>query len=99
MTAKILQLVNSAFFGLCAHVASPAQAASLLGLETVKALVLSAQIFEQFNRGPLSSSALGDLWGHSMRTGVVAKNIAEKEKQQKTAVDHAFMAGLNSCGA
>jgi len=47
MTAKILQVVNSAFFGVPRHVESPAQAVSLLGLETIKALALSAQVFSQ----------------------------------------------------
>lgn len=35
MTAKILQMVNSAFFGFRRHIASPAEAAELLGLETI----------------------------------------------------------------
>jgi CheY-like chemotaxis protein len=47
MTAKILQLVNSAFFGLQRPMSSPVQAVRLLGLETVQALILSGQIFER----------------------------------------------------
>ena len=49
MTAKILQLVNSAFFGLSRKVGSPSQAVSLLGLDTIRALVLSVQAFSQFD--------------------------------------------------
>ena len=47
MTAKILQLVNSAFFGLYQKVESPARAVKLLGLDTIKALVLVSQIFSE----------------------------------------------------
>ena len=61
MTAKILQLVNSAFFGLRRHVSSPSQAVSLLGLDTIKSLVLSVHIFTELdsNRGLLFRSTVG----------------------------------------
>ena len=45
MTAKILKLVNSAFFGLRRQVASPAEAANYLGLDTIRSLVLSINAF------------------------------------------------------
>ncbi|MBW2059479.1 MAG: HDOD domain-containing protein [Deltaproteobacteria bacterium] len=94
MTAKILQLVNSAFFGLCQHVSSPVQAATLLGLETMKALVLSVQIFSEFDRSALSGPSLESLREHSIMTGVIAKAIAREEQPGEAAVDDAFMAGM-----
>jgi c-di-GMP-related signal transduction protein len=45
MTAKILQMVNSAFFGLFRKINNPEQAVMMLGLETIKALVLSVRFF------------------------------------------------------
>ena len=45
MTAKILQLVNSAFFGLAQPIGSPTEATAYLGLNTIRALVLSMGIF------------------------------------------------------
>lgn len=94
MTAKILQLVNSAFFGLPRHVSSPAQAASLLGLDTVKALVLSVQIFSQFDQTKTHGFHLETLWRHSMVTGVYAKIIATAEEQERKMIDDSLMAGL-----
>lgn len=94
MTAKILQLVNSAFFGLPRHVSSPAQAATLLGMDTVKSLVLNIRIFSQFDLNKMPSSFLDKLWRHNITTGQLSKKISEKEKLEKTAIDHAFMAGL-----
>ena len=55
MSAKTLQLVNSAFFGLRCHVSSPVQAANLLGLDTIQALVLSTHIFSQMDSGLLGA--------------------------------------------
>src|SRR5216683_1384998 len=50
MTAKMLQLVNSAFFGLRRHVSNPGEAVKLLGLDTIKALILSMQVFSRFDQ-------------------------------------------------
>jgi HD-like signal output (HDOD) protein/CheY-like chemotaxis protein len=48
ITAKVLQLVNSAFFGLRLEIASVPKAVRYLGLDTLKQLVLSAEIFRAF---------------------------------------------------
>jgi len=47
MSAKVLQLVNSAFFGLYKHIDSTIRAVNLLGLDTVKTLVLGVGVFEE----------------------------------------------------
>ena len=94
MTAKILQMVNSAFFGLRRQIASPKEAVSYLGLETVKALVLTAKIFSQFNPKKISGFSLDDLWNHSMLTGIFAKSILQMENQTREAINDAYMAGL-----
>jgi DNA-binding NtrC family response regulator len=48
MSAKILQLVNSAFFGLPQKIVDPHQAVVFLGMDTLKALVLSIHVFSSF---------------------------------------------------
>ncbi|MCD6327427.1 HDOD domain-containing protein [bacterium] len=94
MTAKILQLVNSAFFGISQHVSSPTQAVNLLGLETIKALVLSAQVFSQFEVEQLPPHLASHLWNHSLATGAYSRAIARLEDSDAQTSDHAFMAGL-----
>lgn len=56
MTAKILQMVNSAYFGLCRKIGRAEEAVGYLGMETVKSLVLSAKIFSQFDRRGMAFS-------------------------------------------
>lgn len=51
MTAKVLQLVNSAFFGLVREVGTVREAVSVLGLDTLQHLVLSVEIFRTFRLG------------------------------------------------
>ncbi|MBN2208899.1 MAG: HDOD domain-containing protein [Candidatus Coatesbacteria bacterium] len=94
MAAKVLQLVNSAFFGVSRQVSSLSQAVSLLGLETIKALVLSAQIFSQFEAARLPAHLANHLWSHSLATGAYARVIARLEDSNRQTSDHAFMSGL-----
>lgn len=99
MTAKILQMVNSAFFGLRRHISNPTDAVSLLGLDTIKSLVLSIQIFSQFSSTRIPGFSLTDLWDHNAAVGDLAKKIAKAEKQSPRVVDDSFAAGLlHECG-
>jgi putative nucleotidyltransferase with HDIG domain len=99
MASKILQLVNSAFFGLRQRITSPEQAVLLLGIDIVKSLVLSLQLFTRFNIPKSFFPVIKRLWQHSLTAGRLAKAISEKEGVSRENVDHAFMAGLlHDCG-
>lgn len=94
MTAKILQLINSAFFGLPRRISDPTQAVILLGLDTVKALVLSAHIFSEFDQAKVGKVLPHVLREHSLAVGTCAKRIAESESSDRQTAEHAFTAGL-----
>ncbi|MFZ0927934.1 MAG: response regulator [Syntrophobacteraceae bacterium] len=94
MSAKILQLVNSAFFGLPRNITSPLRAVHLLGLETVKSLVLTVKIFSMFSRSDLAGYSVDALFRHSLGVGLSARNIAILESWEQERIDEAFMAGL-----
>ena len=76
MTAKMLQLVNSAFFGLRRHVSSPVEAVKLLGLDTIKALVLSMQIFSRFDQKREEPVRFDALWQHSLHSSCLVPNAS-----------------------
>jgi len=94
MTAKILQLANSAFFGLSQHVNSPLRAVNILGLDTIKALIMTVQIFSQFDRKTPSGFSIADLWEHSMHCGVFAKVIGKAAGEERIAIEDGFLGGL-----
>ncbi|MCC6141257.1 MAG: HDOD domain-containing protein [Nitrospira sp.] len=94
MVTKILQLVNSAFFGLRTTVSNPEQAVALLGSDTIRALVLSMQAFSQFDGVALPGFSLNALWQHGLKTSGFAKVIAQQEQAPQAMVDEAFTAGL-----
>ncbi|HEY6802883.1 MAG TPA: response regulator [Pyrinomonadaceae bacterium] len=99
MTAKILQMVNSAFFGLRRQISCPADAVSLLGIDIVKSLALSIQIFSQFKSIRIPGLSLEDLWEHNLQVATLAKEIAKCEKQSSEVVEQSFTAGLlHECG-
>jgi putative nucleotidyltransferase with HDIG domain len=94
MSAKILQMVHSAFFGLRFHVASPAQAVVYLGAETTKTLVLAANIFSRFNPERLKPFSIEGLWVHSQVVSRLAGLVARAEGCARKDVEYATMAGL-----
>ena len=94
LSVKILTLVNSAFFGLGRPVTHPSEAAMFLGTETLRALVLSLQVFSQFSQVRLKEFSVENLWKHSWTTGVLAKRLCEFEEVDRTTTDEAFIAGL-----
>ena len=93
MVTKILQMVNSPFFGLRNHVSNPEQAVMLLGLETIKSLVLSLQVFSQFE-GAQSFFSLEALWNHGLVTSSYARAIAKDEGAPTMVVEDAVAAAL-----
>ena len=94
MTAKILQLVNSPFFGFFTEISSPAQAVTLLGLDTIKALVTSVHIFSKLKINKIGKIEIKKLWNHFFAVGILSREIAKMESLDSKTVEKAFMAGI-----
>lgn len=94
MVTKILQVVNSPFYGLRGKVSSPAHAVALLGLNTIRSLVLSRNVFTQFDQSKLPFFSLEVLWQHGMITSVHARNIAREDGAEGALTEDTFTAGL-----
>jgi HD-like signal output (HDOD) protein len=94
MTAQIMKLVNSAYFGLSQPVSSPSEAAMYLGIDTIKSLVLSIHAFSQFEDVTGHGFDLSALVQHSMSTGARAKRLAEDRDASRKLCDECFIAGL-----
>lgn len=94
MTAKILQIVNSAFYGLRRRISNPTEAVVVLGMSTIRALVLSYQLFSNFEHVKLQKFSADRLWKHSMIVGAFAKQIARAENYPSKLIDDALIAGM-----
>jgi HD-like signal output (HDOD) protein len=94
MTARILQLVNSAFFGIAREVASVDEAVQFLGVSTIRSLALSLHAFGCFERNKSKEMNFERIWHHNLLTGLVARKIARVEMGEEGAADEAFTGGL-----
>lgn len=100
MTAKILQVVNSAYFGVRRKIVSPDDAVRYLGLENISALVLAANVFGQLDKKiSVPGFSMQMLWNHSGEVGRLAQIILKAENKSKQDVDDVLTAGLlHDCG-
>jgi HD-like signal output (HDOD) protein len=94
MTAKILKLVNSAFFGLPCEISRASHAVKLLGLETLRTLVLTAHIFDQFQSPLLTAEDVQQISDHSLAVSRSARTIALLEHADQATQDGSCTAGL-----
>jgi len=94
LTAKMLQLVNSAFFGLAQPINTPAEAVVYLGLNTIRSLVLSLEVFSQYDQEVCPGFSLDALAEHSWCTGSLARIVAQAGNHDRGFVDQCFLTGL-----
>lgn len=94
MTAKVLNLINSAFFGLQRRVESPQEAVHFLGMDVVQALVLAHGLFDQTGTLGTRRIRLEDVWEHSLRVAKGARALAAMEGLSRHQASDAFMGGL-----
>ncbi len=94
MSAKLLQLVNSAFFASTREVSNLLDAAMILGSERIKSLILLAGIFSQFGNDKGFAAAVQELSGHSIQVGTFARAIALGETRSAGVAEAAFTGGV-----
>jgi len=94
MSAKILQLVNSASYGSGGKIADPVHAVVYLGLRTVEALVLTSGIFSKLSERRIKDFTVDALQEHCVRVGALAKAICKSLQMSQDEVDMASMAGI-----
>ncbi|MFH1569267.1 MAG: HDOD domain-containing protein [Gemmatimonadota bacterium] len=95
LTARILKLANSAFYGFPREIATVDLAVVVLGFETVKNLGLSVSVLERFGGGSGGGNSEFDrqkFWEHSIGCGVAAKLLASKLRYRVPG--EAFAAGI-----
>lgn len=94
ITAKVLQVVNSAVFALDHEVSDPAEAVMFLGLGRVHSLVLLAGAFTQFENVNCPGFSPDRIWNHSLQVATLAQIIALEETNKSKIAEAAFTSGL-----
>ena len=95
LTANLLKLANSAFYGLRRQVGSVREALIMLGNQTVINLAFAASMGDIL-RGPLAAYRLNrnEMWHHALGTGLAAAYLVGLEDGSVTARERAFTGGL-----
>ena len=92
ISAKILQLVNSAFFGLPREISTLQTAVSFLGTQMVQNLVLSAEVFHVFEKAaPIQGFSFEDLHMHSQLAAKIAGRIPASSHVHGAAIVAALL--------
>jgi len=93
LSARVLRVVNSAFYGLPGQIGSIDRAIMLLGLNAVKNIAIAASIGKMFKTSVMCDDFSGkDLWTHSVAVGATNKLITASIGL--LLPDEAFLAGL-----
>lgn len=94
MTAKLLQLVNSAAYGDPVDQSDPMAAFASQGLDTIKGLLGLAHQCSHFSAVQNSGFSPITLWAHSRRVSRLAGWIAAEEQTDRALIQTAITAGL-----
>lgn len=91
LSAKVLRLANSSFYGFQGRVGSVRDAMVVLGIRVVRSLVTAAGIARSFPKLPADQRSASEIWHHAFATATCARAIAGAQGLDAEA---AFTAGL-----
>jgi putative nucleotidyltransferase with HDIG domain len=77
LSARLLRLVNSSFFGLRAPVETISRAIALIGSNELRNLVMATSTVRLFLGIPSELVNMYEYWQHAVTTGVIARELAE----------------------
>jgi putative nucleotidyltransferase with HDIG domain len=86
MSARVLQLSNSAFFGLARRTTNLRDAVTYLGVDTIKNLALTTEVFRAFEpNSKVSASVWEAMQQHGIRTASIAVRLATNKQSRDIA--------------
>jgi len=82
-TAKLLNIVNSAYFGFPSSIDTVSRALTIIGIRELRNLVITTSVTTSFKGIPVELVDMDVFWYHSITSGVIAKLLAKKLKQNE----------------
>ncbi len=92
LTALLLKIVNSSFYGLPSRVDRVSLAVTLIGTRELSSLALGISILTMFKSIPSSLLTMRSFLKHSLACGIVARLLAAQKTMRQT--EQMFTAGL-----
>jgi HD-like signal output (HDOD) protein len=94
MTTKMVQVLNSAYYGLPRTITDPTEAVGILGFETVKSLVMTIKLLSQYDKVKPAYFSIDSIWRHSTNVARTARVMALLETGDTDCSSTAYTAGL-----
>jgi HD-like signal output (HDOD) protein/ActR/RegA family two-component response regulator len=94
LSAKILQIANSAFFGFSRKVFSVEEAVQLLGIGVIQSLSLAVPLFTAYDRTKCPNFHIDQMWEHSAEVAAIARRIYNEHLDDTHRAEQAFAAGI-----
>lgn len=92
LTARLLRVVNSVYFGLMSHVDTVSRAVSLLGMQQVHDVVLATTVASMFKGMRPGNMNMNRFWSNSVMCALAARVAAEMGRAGE--LERYFVAGL-----
>lgn len=93
LAARILRLVNSAFFSFSKNITSISHAVSIIGTKELRNLVLATIVIERFSNLPNGLISMKDFWSISLKSALFSRAIGENHNKSDE-MDDLFICGL-----
>jgi HD-like signal output (HDOD) protein len=94
MTTKLVQLLNSAYFGLPRIITDPTEAVGILGFETVQSLIMTVKLLSLYDKVKPVYFSIDNIWRHSTNVARTARVMALLETGDNDCSGIAYTAGL-----
>ena len=92
LTARLLKIVNSAFFAFPRRIETVTQAVTVVGTSQIRELAFATSVISMFDDVPGDLVDMKSFWHHSIACGVTARVIAAHRREAN--VEQFFVAGL-----
>lgn len=92
LTASLLKLVNSPFYGLSSTVDTVFRAIAIIGFRELRQLVLTAHALKTFNDMPNDLISMPTFWRRSLSIGVMTRILASYARER--SIERFFISGL-----
>lgn len=93
LSAQMLKLVNSAYFGLSRRISDVTQAVNMLGMQTVSTIVCASSVFEKNAVEGVQEYSVKHIRDRSLRVATSAKTLAHSFGMATQAVEDSLLAG------
>jgi len=92
LTTRLLQIVNSPFYGFPSNIDSISRAVTIIGTKDLRDLVLTTTTIDLFSNMQSKKQHIQQLWRHSLYCAVVSRILAENLHDQNA--ERLFVSGL-----